>query len=43
MAFYSDSTFTPDTSIGYLARRVHQLGTLAVTPPSHAAGKIIGR
>ena len=38
MAFYCDSTFTPDSSIGYLARRVHQLGTLALEPIFAAAG-----
>lgn len=32
MAFYSASDFGPDTSVGYLARRVHQIGTTALEP-----------
>ena len=32
MAFYSDSNFHPDNSIGYLIRRSEQLGTVALEP-----------
>jgi DNA-binding MarR family transcriptional regulator len=32
MAFYSESAFEPDISIGYLIRRVHQLGGAALEP-----------
>lgn len=32
MAFYSDSNFHPDNSIGYLIRRSEQLGTAALEP-----------
>ena len=30
MGFYTDSDFTPDCSIGYLVRRVHQLGGVRI-------------
>lgn len=30
MSFYTDSDFTPDCSIGYLVRRVHQLGGVRI-------------
>ncbi|MGI4732440.1 MAG: MarR family winged helix-turn-helix transcriptional regulator [Janthinobacterium lividum] len=32
MAFYTESTFEPDCSIGYLVRRAHQLGGAALEP-----------
>lgn len=32
MAFYSDSNFHPENSIGYLIRRSEQLGTAALEP-----------
>lgn len=38
MAFYDNSNFMPDMSIGYLVRRVHQLGFAALDPVFAAAG-----
>jgi DNA-binding MarR family transcriptional regulator len=32
MAFYSDDSFEPDRSVGYLARRMHQATQLALEP-----------
>lgn len=32
MDFYSDSDFFPDWSLGYLTRRIHQLGQSALDP-----------
>ncbi|AXJ95608.1 MarR family winged helix-turn-helix transcriptional regulator [Sphingomonas sp. MMO-176] len=38
MGFYTDSTFMPETSIGYLVRRSHQLSVQALEPIFAAAG-----
>lgn len=38
MAFYADSNFVPDCSIGYLLRRTHQLGYVAMEPVFAAEG-----
>lgn len=38
MAFYSDANFTHETSVGYLVRRVHQLGWTALDPIFAEAG-----
>lgn len=32
MTYYCDSNFEPDCSIGYLAKRIHQLGMIALDP-----------
>ena len=32
MGFYTDADFTPDISIGYLCKRVHQLGRAGLEP-----------
>ena len=32
MAFYSDSNFHPESAIGYLIRRIDQIGTVALEP-----------
>jgi DNA-binding MarR family transcriptional regulator len=32
MAFYSNDDFEPDCALGYLARRVHQVGQVALEP-----------
>ena len=38
MGFYAESDFAPDVSIGYLVRRVHQLGGNALEPVFAAEG-----
>jgi DNA-binding MarR family transcriptional regulator len=38
MPFYSESAFEPDISIGYLIRRIHQLGGAAIEPVFAAQG-----
>lgn len=38
MAFYTESNFHPESSIGYLIRRSEQLGTVALEPIFAAAG-----
>ena len=38
MAFYSESEFAPDVSIGYLVRRTHQLGGAGLEPIFAAEG-----
>ncbi len=38
MPFYADSEFAPDISIGYLIRRAHQLGGVAMEPVFAAEG-----
>ncbi len=38
MDFYDDSGFEPDRSVGYLVRRVHQLGSLGLEPVFADAG-----
>lgn len=38
MAFYAESDFAPDVSIGYLIRRAHQLGGNALAPVFAAEG-----
>lgn len=38
MSFYDESDFTPDQSIGYLVRRVHQLAGAALEPIFAAEG-----
>lgn len=38
MAFYTDAEFVPDCSIGYLARRVHQLSSAGLEPVFEGEG-----
>jgi len=38
MSFYQESTFVPDRALGYLVRRVHQLGGAALEPVFAAEG-----
>lgn len=38
MGFYSATDFEPDSSIGYLARRVHQLAQIGLEPVFAAQG-----
>ena len=38
MGFYSETDFQPDSSVGYLARRVHQLTQAALEPVFAAEG-----
>lgn len=38
MPYYDDSNFEPDCSIGYLAKRIHQLGQVAMEPIFAEAG-----
>lgn len=38
MAFYADADFLPDTSIGYLCKRVHQLAQAGLEPVFAAEG-----
>lgn len=38
MGFYSATHFEPDSSVGYLARRVHQLAQLGLEPVFAAQG-----
>ncbi len=38
MEFYAESEFAPDVSIGYLVRRAHQLGGVAMEPVFAAEG-----
>ncbi|MGR6329308.1 MarR family winged helix-turn-helix transcriptional regulator [Sphingomonas sp. XXL09] len=38
MPFYDESNYTPEQSLGYLVRRIHQLGTALLDPVFTAEG-----
>lgn len=38
MGYYSDKNFCPEMSVGYLVRRIHQLGTIVLEPIFEAHG-----